>query len=109
MIESMRCKIIIQETHTEIDSIGNHTSVWEDYYTCHAYANGLSGSEYYAAKQINSETEISFIIRYCDKVASLTSDKYRIIFNGEIYNISYVDNVQFKNKTLKLRAKRVER
>jgi len=106
MIEGLRCRIVIQQTHTGTDAVGNHKAVWEDYYKCYAYANNLSGAEFFAAKQIGAEVEVDFIIRYCKKVSTLKSDKFRIIFNGEIYNITFVDNVQYKNKTLKLRAKR---
>lgn len=104
MIELMRERIVIQKSTTENDGNGNHTLMWSDYHKCFAYANGLSGKEYYAAAQTNARDEISFGVRYCKKLSGLTADHYRILFRGKHYNISHVDNVQFQNKTLKIRA-----
>lgn len=109
MIGQMRERIIIQKSSTEKDGNGNHTEVWTDYYKCHAYVNNLSGKEYWAAAEVNAQDEVVFIIRYCKKVSGLTSDRYRILFGGSIYNISFVDNVQYTNKTLKLRAAKAAR
>jgi SPP1 family predicted phage head-tail adaptor len=109
MIEQMRGRITIQKSTTENDKYGNHTLIWEDYYKCSAYVNNLSGTEYWAASEVNAQDEVNFIIRYCKKVAVLTSDHYRIIFRGSIYDISFVDNVQYADKTMKLRAKKVAR
>jgi SPP1 family predicted phage head-tail adaptor len=109
MIEQMRSRITIQKSTTENDRYGNHTLVWEDYYKCYAYVNNLSGTEYWAASEVNAQDEVNFIIRYCEKAGKVTSDHYRIIFRGKIYNISFVDNVQYSNRSIKIRAKRVER
>jgi SPP1 family predicted phage head-tail adaptor len=109
MIEKMRGHITIQKSTTENDRYGNHTLIWEDYYKCSAYVNNLSGTEYWAASEVNAQDEVNFIIRYCKKAGAVTSDHYRIVFCGSIYNISFVDNVQYADKTVKLRAKKVAR
>ena len=64
MIELMRDRITIQKSSVKTDKIGNHAVVWEDVYSCAAYANNLSGKEYWAAKQLNAQSELDFIIRY---------------------------------------------
>nr|DAQ61511.1 MAG TPA: head tail joining protein [Caudoviricetes sp.] len=104
MIETMRERITIQKSKTSIDKNGNHILLWEDYFSCAAYANNLSGKEYWEAATVNSQTDVYFIIRYCSEVAAIDSEHYRIVFKGQHYNISFVDNVQYKNKTIKLRA-----
>ena len=71
--------------------------------------NSLSGKEYWEAKQINAETEVDFVIRYCSEVSKLDTEHYRIIFREKLYNITFVDNVQYKNKTIKIRAALVKR
>ncbi len=109
MIELMRERITIQKNAVVTDEIGNHRSVWEDIYSCAAYANNLSGKEYWAAKQLNAQSELDFIIRYCSEVSELDSEHYRILFHGEVYNITFVDNVQYKNKSVKIRAERASR
>lgn len=109
MIELMRERILIQKNMAEKDRNGNHILKWEDHYSCYCYANNLSGKEYWEASKVNAQTELVFIIRYCSEVKDLDSEHYRIMFRGKIYNISFVDNVQYKNKTLKIRASEVKR
>lgn len=109
MIETMRERITIQRSKQTTDKNGNHMLVWEDYYSCAAYVNNLSGKEYWAAAQVNAQTDVYFVIRYCSEVAGIDSEHFRIIFRKQLYNISFVDNVQYKNKTLKLRASLVKR
>ena len=109
MIELMRDRITIQKSSVKTDKIGNHAAVWEDVYSCAAYANNLSGKEYWAAKQLNAQSELDFIIRYCSEVAALDSEHYRIRFRGDLYNITFIDNVQYKNKSVRIRTERVKR
>lgn len=104
MIELMRERIMIQKSSTKTDKTGNHTLVWRDHYKCYSYVNNLSGKEYWEAKQVNAETELDFVIRYCSEVSDLDTEHFRILFRGTIYNITFVDNVQYKNKTVKIRA-----
>ena len=81
MIELMRDRITIQKSSVKTDKIGNHAAVWEDVYSCAAYANNLSGKEYWAAKQLNAQSELDFIIRYCSEVAaSITASGFVGIF-----------------------------
>lgn len=109
MIETMRERITIQKSKTGNDKNGNHTLIWKDYYSCAAYVNNLSGNEYWAAAQVNAQTDLYFIIRYCSEVSGLDSEHFRIVFRDQFYNISFVDNVQYQNKTVKLRASLVKR
>ena len=99
MIELMRDRITLQKSSVKTDKIGNHTAVWEDVYSCAAYANNQSGKEYWAAKQLNAQSE----------VAALDSEHYRIRFRGDLYNITFIDNVQYKNKSVRIRAERIKR
>ena len=102
MIELMRERITIQKSSTKTDKTGNHMLVWEDHYKCFSYANNLSGKEYWEAKQ-------DFIIRYCSEVSGLDTEHYRIVFRGRLYNITFVDNVQYKNKSVRIRAALIKR
>lgn len=109
MINEMRERILIQKSFSGIDKNGNNVLDWRDYYSCSAYANNMSGNEYWAAAQVNSETDMYFIIRYCSEVKLINTEQFRILFRDEIYNITFMDNVQYTNKTLKLRARKVAR
>ena len=109
MIETMRERITIQKSKTGNDKNGNHTLIWKNYYSCYAYVNNLSGNEYWAAAQVNAQSDLYFIVRYCSEIKNMDSEHYRIILRDQIYNISFVDNVQYQNKTVKLRASLVKR
>lgn len=88
---------------------GNHILNWADCYSCAAYVNNLSGKEYWEAAQVNAQAEVNFVVRHCSEVAVMDTEHYRILFRGRIYNISFIDNVQYKNKTVKIRAAVVKR
>lgn len=109
MISEMNQRITIQKSKIDVDKNGNHIIKWCDFFYCFAYVNNLSGNEYWAAAQTNSQTDLYFVIRFCSEIAAIDSEHYRIIFKGNIYNITFVDNVQYRNKTLKLRASLVKR
>ena len=108
-IGQWRQRIVIQQNRMRKDKDGNQRNEWEDYFTCWAYANNLSGKEYWEAAQVNREESLCFLVRNCTELKDLDSTKYRILFRGDIYNITLVDFMQFQNKVIKLRAERVNR
>lgn len=108
-IGQWRQRIVIQKNRMKKDKDGNQRNEWEDYFTCWAYANNLSGKEYWEAAQVNQEESLFFLVRYCKELKDLDSTKYRILFRGDIYNITLVYFIQFQNKVIKLRAERVKR
>lgn len=97
-------RITIQKSTPGTDKAGNHVLSWIDYYTCSAFVNNLSGKEYWEAAQVNAQKEIYFLIRYCSETAGMDTEHYRILFRGQIYNITFLDNVKYQNRILKLRA-----
>lgn len=102
-------RITVQKSSPENDKAGNHVLSWEDHYTCSAYVNNLSGKEYWEAAQVNAQKDIYFMIRYCSEVAGMDTEHYRILFRGQVYNITFLDNVKYQNKTLKVRASLAKR
>lgn len=102
-------RITIQKSILGNDSAGNHVLSWENYYTCSAYVNNLFGKEYWEAAQVNAQKDIYFIIRYCSEVSAMDTEHYRILFRGQVYNITFLDNVKYQNKTLKIRASLAKR
>lgn len=99
-----REKIIIQHKDVSTDEIGQQSERWEDYLICRAYVNNLSGKEFWEAAQQNAERTVVFVTRYCSKLSKINTTDYRIVFRENIYDIIFVDNVQYKNNTLKLKA-----
>lgn len=81
---------------------------WLPYKTIWANANNLYGEEFWKAKECGYENVIMFIVRYSKDMANVNSREYRINWNGRLYNIICIDNVQYANTFIKLKAKEVE-
>lgn len=97
-------KIMIQKNISGKDDRGNPIDNWQDYYNPWAYVNELSGNEFYEARLVNLENTVRFTVRYTPKLKDLDTSSYRILFKGRIYDITFVDNPQFRNETLKISA-----
>ena len=108
-IAFLNVKVTFQKNSVAADDIGNRKKVWEDYYTCHATVSGESGQEKAAAGLTAADSDIAFTIRFCKRAAEVTADGFRILFQGEIYNITAVDHMNYKKKTLKFRCEKARR
>ncbi|MCQ5141461.1 phage head closure protein [Enterocloster bolteae] len=97
-------RIVIQRSRAGTDKAGNHVLSWEDFYVCWAYVNNLSGKEYWEAAQVNAQKDVFFLIRYCSEVVGMDTEHYRIVYRGQVYNITFLDNVKYQNRIVKVRA-----
>lgn len=105
----LNTRIIIQKNAITSDKIGNHKNVWEDYFSCYATINGESGSEANRAGETLENHNMAVTIRYCSETAKIEPTTHRILFNGEIYNITSVDHMNYKHKSLKIWCQKVRR
>ena len=105
-IANMNERITIQKRSMVADRIGNHTLEWFDYYCCCACVANVSGKEFWEAAQHNAQDSLYFTIRQFSPVRDLDTTHYRVKFHGEIYNITFIDHSQYKNKMLRLMAER---
>ena len=108
-ITLMNVRILFQKNVIKTDKIGNHTNIWEDYYSCYATVSGEGGTEKTAAGIVVDDYDISFSVRYCRLVSKIDSTGYRILFNGSIYNILSIDHMNYKRKSVKFKCQRVRR
>ena len=99
-------KITIQKNTVIVDEIGNHINEWSDFHTCFATVNGENSSEKSSAGGTWEETDITFTIRYCKALDNISAERYRVIFNGSVFNIVSIDHLNYKRKCLKIRCKR---
>ena len=100
----LRNRITIQKKTAVPDDIGRISEKWSDFMVVHAYANRLSGQELIVAAANGQQDTVTFSVRYCRALADLNSNDFRIVFMGRVFNILTVDNVQFMNVELKIRA-----
>lgn len=105
----MNIRIVIQKNTLVTDEIGNQLNAWADYFSCAATAGSESGAETNKAGETQEADNIAFTVRYCPETLAVTSTGYRVIFRDEIYNITYIDHMNFKRKVLKIWCTKVRR
>jgi SPP1 family predicted phage head-tail adaptor len=103
-IAAMRVRVTFQKNAVTIDKYGNHTSEWTDYFTCWATVGTGTGSES-DGEVINPEESLDFTCRYCSELAVVESTKYRILAEGHVYNITYVNPMSYRKNSLKFNCK----
>lgn len=94
--------VTVQQLTKTKDADGFTVEEWVDYYQNYAYVNKLSGKEFWAAAETASQSTVVFEFRYHDPLENVDSKNYRIVFRNRIFNITNVDNVQFRNETVKI-------
>lgn len=108
-IGAMNKRVTIQKNETVTDRYGNHRNEWSDFFTCWATVSGEGGQEQAEAGQTVEHPDLSVTVRYCSETAAVTSTGYRILLDGEIYNILAVDHLSYKKHALKFKCRKVRR
>ncbi len=108
-ISLLNVRITFQANETVVDRYGNHTCAWTDYYSCYATVSGESGDEKSVAANTMYESDIAFTVRFCRALEHADPTQLRIIFNDEIYDIKFIDHMNYKRESLKFRCRRVRR
>ena len=101
--------ITIQKQTVVTDSIGNHKNTWTDYYSCHATVSNETNSEDETAGVTVDNTNTDFTIRFCALSSVITATEYRVVMDGELFDILSVDHMNFKRKSIKLRCRKARR
>lgn len=89
------------KTYTSIENdMGDAISSWIDYKTVWASVTNLHGRELFQAMQVQAEYTVKFTIRYCKNI----NENMRIVFNGQEYNITFVDDIKYKHTYMEIQA-----
>lgn len=105
-------KVTFQKNELIVDKIGNHRNAWVDFYSCSATIGGeglASSKEKEEAGVIVEDVGMTVTIRYCKKASEIGSTTHRLIFRDEIYDITSVDHMNFRKKSLKFSCRKVRR
>lgn len=98
-------RITFQKYSDNSDGIGNQIpETTESYYSCWSYVHGLSGREYWSARESHEENTLSFKVRFCRKLAKINKTDYFIEYKGKIYDITDINNLQAKDSILIIKA-----
>lgn len=108
-IALLNVRITIQKNAVTVDDIGNHINTWTDWYSCYATVSGESPNEDTAAGMVVDNSKMDFTVRWCGNVSEMTADKYRVVYDGDVYNILGIDHMNFKKKSVKLKCQKVRR
>ena len=100
----LRHRITIQQRLSNIDAKGFTTDSWEDVAIVWAAAENLRGREFFAAAAVQAEHTVKFTIQH----RSGLDTTMRILFDGKTYNITAVDNMQYRQNYIEIRALEVK-
>ena len=103
-IALMNVRVEVQKNTVTTDKYGNHKNTWEPYLSCYATVSGETPKE-----ETDAGLTVDFTIRFCRAASAITSTGYRVIFDGETYDILVVNHMNFKNKGIKLLCQKVRR
>lgn len=86
------------------DDYGEPLEGYDLVHECWASVKNKSGTEQFKSVTPFSKVVTSFLIRYTKKAIDTTM---KIEFQGEEYNIIYVDNFNFSNEWIEITAEKV--
>ncbi len=101
-------RITFQKNEVYSDKYKNRLQKWTDYYSCYAYANTYTAQEKDGVVT-TEERSITFETRWCPELAEVTSTGYRIVFDGENYDIQSVDPMNYQRRELKFACRKEKR
>lgn len=97
----LRHRVTIQQLVTVYDEYNQPVEMWQDLTTVWAAIEPLSGREYWQAKAVNAEVTHRVRMRYR---AGITPEM-RLVFNGRVFEILAVLNLEERNIELQLLCK----
>jgi SPP1 family predicted phage head-tail adaptor len=99
-IASLRVPIQFQKKEIVTDKYKNQGASWTDYFACYATIGTSSGSET-VSEVVSPEESLDFTCRWCSELSIVDSTHYRILAEGRIYNITYVNPMGYKRNSIK--------
>ena len=108
-VSDLNRKITFQNKAVEVDEIGNHRSIWSDYLSTSSYISFQGkGEEVFLGMEVD-RSDISFTVRFQNRLKKINTSEYRILFEDEKYNIISIDFMNYKNRFIKFRCRKVSR
>lgn len=108
-IAAMNVRVTFQQNSVVTDRHGNHKNEWTEYFSCYATISGENGQERAVVGETVENTDMNVTVRYCSETAAVTSTCFRIVFEGELYDILGIDHLSFKKHAIKFKCRKVRR
>lgn len=103
-IGKLKHRILFQENIVEIGLNGFEEESWCDVKEVWGSVANLQGKEYYQAASVQKENTVKFLIRYTSGI----NQEMRIKFNDCLYNIISINNFNYVNRYIEIKAIEVE-
>ncbi len=108
-IAAMNVRVTFQQNGVVMDRYGNHKNEWTEYFSCYATISGENGQEQAVVGETVESIDMNVTVRYCFETAAVTSTRFRIVFEGELYDILGIDHLSFKKHAIKFKCRKVRR
>jgi SPP1 family predicted phage head-tail adaptor len=93
-------RVTFQRRDETQDAFGTEdANIWTDVFECSARIAMSGGREFQKAQLILATLEKLFVVRYCSELSDVT-EKDRISYGGDVYDIGAVTNVMERNREL---------
>lgn len=99
-----RRKIAIQKQTDIEDEWGNVTKDWADWQTIWVERSSLWGKAYYAARAVNEQNTVEFTARHVAFLDEVDTVNFRVVFDGEVYDIKHIDRLKDDGQWIKFRC-----
>jgi SPP1 family predicted phage head-tail adaptor len=101
----LRHKCLIEQSTETPNEFGEPITTWKAFASAWMSIEPIKGNEFFSALHVQSEIDSKIVLRWSCKIENMT-DKFRIVFNGKIYDIKSVINVDERNKEIHVMARR---
>lgn len=98
-----RRKIVIQKLVEGEDEWGNVVSEWTDWRELWADRESLWGQEYFAARAVNEQNTVTFVLRYVPFLDELNMTHFRVLFTPvSVYDADPKTDVAYAMSTTQM-------
>lgn len=108
-IARLNAKVEVQRRENASDGIGNRRTRWATVHACHATASESGAQREASGAGVADDTEIAFTVRWCKAIAGIDNTGWRVLFEGRAYDITGVDHMGFRRRSVRLLCKRRDR
>lgn len=95
-IAALNVEVTFQKNMVVTDEVGNHKKHMGRLLHLPRHGRNRNGTESSGAATVNPEESMDFTARWCSELAAVEPTKYRIITQGKIYDIVYVNPMATK-------------
>ena len=99
-------RIVVQARTQAIGSDGERTDTWTEYTTVWAKVEPLTGRSFYQADSEITKHMVLFNIRYSATTKLIDADGYRVVFDGNSYDIESAVEIDAARDEIQIRGVR---